>query len=139
MRRIVCALLILGGSWTSAAADEGRHQLTGAVDFSALLADSALPSWIEGGNGKLRFDGDHDGILANRAFLDYRGRITNTLFGQVVANVNGDGDDWLDVTEAYLEWRPLPRSEWRLRSRVGAFYPRLSMENTGKEDSHLQR
>lgn len=98
--------------------------------MSVIFASSELPSWLEHGSGKLRYDDEHDGLLANRAFLEYQGRFTPTLFGHAVLNVNGDGSDYLDVTEAYLEWRPLPRNAWRIRSRVGAFYPRLSMENT---------
>ena len=39
--------------------------------------------------------------------------------------------DPVDLTEAYLEWRPVPRSANRYRIKVGAFYPRISLENVG--------
>ena len=38
-------------------------------------ADGELPSWLYSGNGKLRYDDDHQGLRVSRAFLDYRGRI----------------------------------------------------------------
>jgi hypothetical protein len=106
------------------------HAFTGALDISVVVADSPLDSWLEGGNGKLRFDQDHDGLRFSRAFLDYRGRLAPTVNARVTLDAVDDISNRVDVTEAYLEWRPVPRSAWRLRSRLGAFYPHLSVENT---------
>ena len=126
------ALTLLAGLAISVvqAEESDRHTFTGAADFSLVRADSELPSWLEGGNGKLRFDEGHDGLQFSRAFLDYRGRLTNTLNARVTLNANDDISNTLDLTEAFLEWRPVPSSSWRWRSRLGAFYPRLSAENT---------
>ena len=44
------------------AEESDRNALTGAMDLSWILADSELPSWLEHGNGKLRFDEEHDGL-----------------------------------------------------------------------------
>ena len=44
---------------------------------------------------------------------------------------NDDIDDGIDLTQAYLEWRPLTLSPNRYRVKIGGFYPRLSMENRG--------
>lgn len=106
-----------------------RHSLVGATDVSWLLANSKFSSWLYNGSGKLRYDEDHDGLRVNRIFLDYRGRISSTLSGRVVVNMNNDVSEKVDVTDAYLEWRPVPRSAWRFRAKLGAFYPRLSFEN----------
>lgn len=129
MRRVAACLALL--MTAGAAADElDRHSFTGAIDLSWSRADSQLPSWIEGGNGKLRFDEDHDGLRFSRAFLDYRGRLAPTVNARLTLYINDDASNKIDLTEAFMEWRPAPHSAWRLRSRLGAFYPRLSMENT---------
>lgn len=95
---------------------------------AGYLKTSGHPSWTEGFVGKLRYQ--DDGVVLNRAFLDYKGRLTDTLRAHVV--LEGYDDDLgsaIDFTQAYLEWRPVPRSETRYRLKVGAFYPRISMEN----------
>ena len=85
------------------------------------------------GNGKLRFDEDHDSfrVLAG-VFLNSCGSIIST----VTAN---DGQHQrqqiqqtrVDLTEAFVEWRPLPRSSWRLlKLCAGAFYPHIFVWRT---------
>ncbi len=114
----------------AAAGESDRHVFEAAVDVSWARADSDLASWLEGGNGKLRFDEDHDGLRLSRAFVDYRGRLAPTLQARATLNINDDISRKVDLTEAFLEWRPVPRSPWRWRSRVGGFYPKISFENT---------
>jgi hypothetical protein len=64
--------------------------------------------------------------------LDVSGPIFETLRGQITASTTADGDrNPIDLTEAFLEWRPYPQSHWRWRSRLGAFYPPISLENRG--------
>ncbi len=130
MRRLVPLLLCCAFGTATAAGESDRHVFTAAADLSWVNAGSEFPSWLEGGNGKLRFDEDHDGLRLSRAFLDYRGRLAPTLNARATLNVNDDISRKLDLTEAFLEWRPLPRSAWRWRGRAGTFYPKLSMENT---------
>ncbi len=99
------------------------------MDISAIAVSSPFTNWLDEGQGKLRFD-EGDGTLQfSRAFLEYRGRMTSTVVAHAVANVQDGKDKLLDLTEAYVEWRPVPRTAWRLRSRIGAFYPKLSLEN----------
>jgi len=133
------ALLLLFATATSLATEDSgklaesqrsdRYQLVGAADFSFIHANSELDSWLYNGNGKLRYDEDHDGFRINRIFVDFTGRITPTLAGRFVATMNNDVAEEVDITDAYLEWRPVPASEWRFRGKLGAFYPRLSLEN----------
>jgi hypothetical protein len=40
-----------------------------------------------------------------------------------------DDKNVIDVTEAWLEWRPVPTSAWRSNLRIGAFYPPISLEH----------
>ena len=112
-----------GGWWSE------RSQLTAAADVSWIHANSDFDSWLYRGNGKLRYDEDHDGLRLNRIFFDYRLQLTSTVFARAVVNMNNDVSEKVDLTDLYLEWRPLPASAWRFRTKLGAFYPRLSLEN----------
>ena len=53
-----------------------------------------------------------------------------TFSARVEASTWDDKDkNPIDLTEAYLEWRPYPRAGWRTRVRLGAFYPPMSLES----------
>jgi hypothetical protein len=121
--------LALGAGLAHGAEDDDRHTFDGAVDISVIKASSPFTTWLDEGQGKLRFDEDDGPLEFSRAFLEYRGRLTPTLLAHGVLNIQDTKDRMLDLTEAYVEWRPVPRTPWRFRSRIGAFYPRLSLEN----------
>ncbi len=107
-----------------------RYKLWTGIDVSYVDA-SGHQSWTEGFVGKLRYDDDTDGLMFSRAFADYEFQVVDTL--KVHAAVEAYDDDIgsaIDFTEAYVEWWPVPRSENRYRLKVGAFYPRISLENT---------
>jgi hypothetical protein len=122
----------LAASSSAAAESEGA---TARVDLGldvSILRSSGHPSWLEGSAGKLRFDPDHDGFSLSRGFLDYEGLVTDTVKAHFLLEAYDDGiSSPVDVTEAYLEWRPIPRSANRYRVKFGAFYPRISLENVG--------
>jgi len=65
--------------------------------------------------------------------LDVRSPLTETLRAEfsAIATAGEDEQNPVDVTEAFLEWRPYPQSQWRWRARLGAFYPPVSLENRG--------
>ena len=108
-----------------------RQHFVAGVDFS-FVNTSGLPSWTEGFVGKLRHDDSSEGLMISRAFLDYDARLGDTVdFNATVEYYDDDLGPAADFTEAYVEWRPVPRSSNRYRLKVGAFYPRLSLENTG--------
>jgi hypothetical protein len=106
-----------------------------ALEYHALLdlrlVDSrGADSWAQGGLGTLRFDGDHDGLQLGQLSLALRQDFTDTLRLNLDAVAYGDHDrNPVDLTEAYLEWRPWPSQRWRSRARLGAFYPQISFEN----------
>ena len=112
-----------------AAPDDDRHVLEGALDISAIHVSSPFTTWLDEGEGKLRFDESDTTLQFSRAFLEYRGRLTSTIVAHGVLNIQDTKEKILDATEAYLEWRPVPSTPWRVRSRLGAFYPKLSLEN----------
>lgn len=122
-------LLALGLFASVAQAQEDAHTFTGQLDLR-LVSSDGLRSFTRGGFGLTRFDEDHEGLQLGRAFVEYRGRLTDTLNARVIAGTYGDGDkNPLDLTEAFLEWRPWPSEGWRWRVRAGAFYPPVSLEN----------
>ena len=106
------------------------HEFTAQLDLRAVAVDSPYASFTEGSLGLLRFDEAHDGIRLGALMLDASGPITETLRYTATAYATGDGDqNPIDLTEAFVDWRPYPQSAWRSRTRVGAFYPPVSLEN----------
>lgn len=106
-----------------------RFELTGLIDLRAVYAD-ATPSYLNGGFGRTRFDGNHDGLQLGRLMAAGRWRLTDTLTANLVAETFGDGDrNAVGVSQAYLDWRPFPTQPVRFRARLGAFYPPVSLEN----------
>jgi hypothetical protein len=57
---------------------DDRHEFTVAANLD-YVSTSGYVSWTNGSVGKLRYDESSDGLVLGRAYLDYRGRITDTL------------------------------------------------------------
>ncbi|HEY5810745.1 MAG TPA: hypothetical protein VIT67_22435, partial [Povalibacter sp.] len=106
------------------------HDFTAQVDLRLVAIDSPYASFTEGGLGLLRYDEQHDGLQLGFVMLDATGPITETLRYTATAYATDDGDqNPIDITEAFVEWRPYPVNSLRWRSRIGAFYPAISLEN----------
>jgi hypothetical protein len=128
--RRIAALLLLGSHALACHAGD-RLDLQGVLDLRLIDSDGS-PSFLEGGLGRQRFDADHDGLRLGRAFVDARLRLGDTLTAHVVAGSYGDHDvNAVDLTEAYLDYRPYPEGAWRWRLRGGMFYAPISLENRG--------
>jgi hypothetical protein len=124
---LLCAVLV---PVAHAQSEPTRYRLETGLDVSYVAADGH-PSWLQGSAGKLRYDGDNDGMTLSRGFADYELRLADTLNAHVAAEAYDDGiGAAIDLTEAYLEWRPLSATANRYRVKLGAFYPRISLENT---------
>lgn len=108
-------------------AGSGRHSWSIAAAIGVPDPNTPLRAWPEGGHGKLR--AEDEGAYLDRLVAEYRGRITPTLEAHVVADYLDDDAGGLDLTEAYLEWRPVPRRALKQQWRFGGFYPRMSLEN----------
>lgn len=127
--RAATGLTLLSLATITSADEPTRHSIATGVDLS-YVDTNGVPSWTDGFVGKLRYDDSSNGFTVSRGFLDYRYRLADTLDARVAAE--GYDDDIgavADLTEAYLEWRPLPKSGTRYRLKLGAFYPQLSFEN----------
>lgn len=111
----------------SASAQSDRHELYLDASLGYVSASTDFGAWTDGTFGKLRHD--EDGLTGFRLFGEYHGRITPTLRARVVADYVDDASGGLDLTEALIDWRPIPRSRNQHQVRFGAFYPSFSLEN----------
>ena len=133
LRNVGTALLIWGSA-SSLLHAQGRqadsaHSWLVQSHASFVVVDSDDTGWLDGGFGKLRYDEADSNATFDRLLIAYRGALTPTLLAHVVVDYMDDGSSGFDLQEGYLEWRPVPRSPNRHRFRLGAFYPRLSLEN----------
>jgi hypothetical protein len=98
-----------------------------------LVNSNGRQSFLEGGLGKLRFDANDNGVQVGRVRFGYRGSLGGDWHVNFDASMWSAGDvNPVDVTEAYLEWRPVPTTAWRSRVKVGAFYPAISLEHRAR-------
>lgn len=123
--RLATAAILLGA--TAPWADAGGFDVT--VDVRAVASDGRR-SFLDGGLGKLRFDDGDDGLRLGRLRMAWRGAVGEAWQVHVDASAwSGDDHNAIDLTEAFVEWRPVPQSAWRTRARIGAFYPPISLEH----------
>jgi hypothetical protein len=104
----------------------------GGLDQALAVASTPLESWVEGGQASCASTSVTTALLVPRGVpsttVDVSPRHCSAY---ATVNANADGDAEIGVTEAYLEYRPVPRSPWQRRWRFGAFYPHVSLENAG--------
>jgi hypothetical protein len=99
------------------------------IDLRAISSNGER-SFLNGGLGSLRYDAHHEGVRLGAVWVDYNGSIDNVFHFVVDAIGYGDGNRYpLDLTQAFVEWRPFPLGLWRSRAKVGAFYAPISLEN----------
>lgn len=99
------------------------------LDLRAVTSDAAA-SVLDGGYGPTRFGEHQSGLQLGRLRLGldaplgevWRLHVDASAWGNVYRNPVG-------LTEAYLQFRPYPRDNLRLRMKAGAFYAPISLEN----------
>lgn len=96
-----------------------------------LQSSTSDRSWLNGGLDKQRFDQNDRALQLGQAVLDHHLTITDTVNSHIWLNGYDQRDQGVGLGEAYVKWRPVPTSAWRWHSRVGLFFPELSLENTG--------
>jgi len=112
---------------TGAPAQAAQWELD--VDARLLTSDGQR-SFLDGGLGALRFGADKEGLQLGRARLALDAPFGNAWALRVDASTWDDDDkNPVDLTEAYLEYRPAPPAGYRLRVKGGAFYLPVSLEN----------
>ncbi|WP_421974765.1 hypothetical protein [Pseudoalteromonas sp. SSM20] len=105
--------------------------LKGIVDLRAYhVASDDSESYLAGNYGKYRFN-DGSGLALGQlgAHLDLE--FNSTWSATVVANAFANkGNSAIGITEGYLNYKSLPTSSgWRIKSKLGVFYPTISFEN----------
>ncbi|HTU67375.1 MAG TPA: hypothetical protein VMF52_15615 [Steroidobacteraceae bacterium] len=100
-----------------------------ALDLRAVSSDGRT-SFLDNGQGKLRYDDDHDGLQLGRLRAAFDQPLGEVFALHAEASAWDDDDkNPIDLTEAWLEYRPYPRAGFRSRVRLGAFYPPMSLES----------
>ena len=118
------ALAALACAATRAAA---APDFTVSVDLRAIAADAA-PSFLDGGLGKFRYG--ESGLALGRLRLALDQSIGETVKLHLDASSWGDDDrNPIDLTEAFIDYRPVPQGAWRTRLRTGLFYAPASLTN----------
>ncbi len=100
-----------------------------AIDLRALDSNGR-DTYRDGGLGKLRYDEDDSGLHLGRLRASVTQPIGEVFAAHVDASSWGDDDkNPIDLTEAFLEYRPYPTHGFRTRARLGAFHLPVSLEN----------
>jgi hypothetical protein len=119
----------------SAAIGAGLLATTAQAEVEAsldlrLVDSNGRDSYLDGGLGKLRYDSHDDGVQLGRARFAYRGSPGGDWHANIdISAWSLDDHNAVDLTEAWLEWRPVPTSAWRSNVKIGAFYPPISLEH----------
>ncbi|HVQ17347.1 MAG TPA: hypothetical protein VMS40_27275 [Vicinamibacterales bacterium] len=104
-----------------------------SYDFSIDLRavdSNGRDSYRDGGLGKLRYDEDDSGLHLGRLRAAVTQPIGEVFSAHAEVSSWGDNDkNPVDLTEAFVEYRPYPHAGFRSRVRLGAFYPPMSLEN----------
>ena len=132
--------MIAGAAAAHAQSIPEQGTITAYLDFDLAGADGEQ-SWLKGGFGKGRFGGDQPGGtsgLVVRPHLTEAGIVwqphISWALGAVVAAVAQDGQQHpIDLSEAYLTYKPMPSGIWHLSARAGLFWPPVSLEHGGAE------
>src|SRR5689334_12934587 len=108
---LAAACASLAGAALADDSGSDRHRFQFEIDASYVHADTPFGAWTDGDLGKLRYAESNDGLESTRVFAQYRGRVASALSATVIADYQSDASSGIDVTEAYMDWRPIPKSE----------------------------
>jgi hypothetical protein len=108
----------------------------GVVDLRAAAADGE-PSFRDDGLGKARYGGGgtpafHGNLQVAFAALEWTPRLSWDVSAVVDLYAQPDQERTLDIGQAYLVYKPLPRAGIRFTARAGYFYPPVSQEHEGR-------
>lgn len=122
---IVISFLLISSDIYSA-----EQSFKGLVDTRVVSVEYDTQSYLSGNYGKFNFDSDTPFTLAQLG-LQYTMKWENNLSFHAVGNIYIDGrNNGIGLTEAFLSYRNLPNQNgWRIKSKIGVFYPKISFEN----------
>lgn len=134
---LVAALLVTFTAPARAAESAETGLLTAYANVDLAGADGPR-SWLDGGTGKGRF-GHGDGTdfrvhpSITEAGIALQPHFTWSLSALVSAVAQHRPGKQIDLSEAYLRYRPLPFGAAHLTVRAGLFWPPVSLEHAGGE------
>ena len=105
------------------------NSINGRIEVALVLADS-IDSWLNNGTGLMR--SDKNGIEWQQGFIAGKYDISNEWQANAVVNAYADGDKHIGFTQAYLHYKPLSPNQIKFSSKIGLFYPAMSVENTSE-------
>jgi hypothetical protein len=95
-----------------------------------LLTSDGQKSALDGGPGALRFGEADSGLQPGRLRFAFTQALGELWAVHVDASSWGDHEkNPIDLTEAFLQYRPYPFDGLRARVKAGAFYAPISLEN----------
>ena len=126
MVKFIIPSVILFSTYTNAL----EHHFKGLIDARVISVSEENKSYLSGDYGKYNFDSDSQFSLAQLG-LHYSSKWENDTSFHAVGNLYLDGENnGIGLTEVFLAHKSLPnRAGWRLKSKAGVFYPKISLEN----------
>ncbi len=103
------------------------QEISGRVE-GGLSVSSSEPNFLSQGSGILRSEGSE--ILLQQGFIRLEHDWADAWHIDMVGNIYSDGERKLGLTQAFIRYKPLMQQTVKFQSRVGFFYPELSIENT---------
>jgi len=137
VRCLTIALIFLGfGAGPALAQTDlfGPDTLSGIIDLR-LGVSSGESSWLDNGLGKTRFGGANTGRASVKGEIASANLVWNPSIGDVSLVLDMEGgasqSHGVDLSQAYLQYKPAPTNALRVSARAGFFYPPISMEHQG--------
>ncbi|NKB45495.1 MAG: hypothetical protein GKS03_14585 [Alphaproteobacteria bacterium] len=137
MRPLLSTVLLVGALSSTVQAQDSMPTIDvrGLVDARLILTDNTV-SWEERGLGKTRWGGDASGdnrVVGRiaEASLIFLPKFSWDWSGVIHVKADSQQHQPVDVIEAFLRYKPVPKSDFRYEARIGAFFPPISLENKG--------
>lgn len=122
---------MLGLSFITATVSAVESTLHSLIDVRVTSTDSST-SYLNAGYGKLGFD-NGDSLTLSQLGLSHRLKWQSGVSTHLVVNAHSQNDELkLGLTEGYVGYKSLVnQAGYRWQSKLGIFYPRISLENNG--------
>jgi len=107
--------------------------VTGRIEAALVLANAgadSLPSWQSKGVGSIRAQDNQ--LEWQQGFVNIDYALNKNWKANAVINAYADGEKHLGFTQAYLQYKPLSPNHIKFKSKLGMFYPAMSVENTAE-------
>jgi len=126
-------LLAMAGAFWALTAPVSAMDLSfdGYADARVIVPAGSEKSWLDGGQGKLRFGAKQPSpdVRLVEAVGQATLAVTDELHAVAVLRAEPEQRTAVDVLESYLSWRPAGAGDWRWSAKAGAFFPSISVEN----------